>query len=47
MAASMTTRQRFHAIVNFQEFDRLPIVEWAPWWSQTTDRWYAEGLPAP
>lgn len=25
--------------------DRLPMVEWAPWWDQTLDRWVAEGLP--
>jgi len=25
--------------------DRLPVIEWAPWWDQTLDRWYREGLP--
>jgi hypothetical protein len=24
--------------------DRLPVVEWAPWWDQTLQRWRAEGL---
>lgn len=43
----MTSRERFHAIVNFQPFDRLPIVEWASWWDRTIDRWRGEGLPAP
>lgn len=42
----MTTRERFQAIMNFKPFDRLPILEWAGWWSETTDRWYKEGLPA-
>ncbi len=23
---------------------RLPMVEWAPWWDQTTARWEQEGL---
>jgi len=43
---AMTVRQRFHAVMNFQPFDRLPIVEWATWWSETIDRWHAQGLPA-
>lgn len=42
----MTTRERFQAVMNFQPFDRLPIVEWASWWSLTIERWHAEGLPA-
>ena len=41
----MTTRERFQAIMNFQSFDRLPILEWAVWWDKTIDRWYREGLP--
>jgi hypothetical protein len=42
----MNTRERFQAIMNFQPFDRLPIIEWAGWWTQTLDRWHAEGLPS-
>ncbi len=42
---SMTTRERFHAVMNHQPFDRLPIVEWAGWWDRTIDRWHGEGLP--
>jgi hypothetical protein len=41
----MTNRQRYRAIMNFEPFDRLPVVEWAPWWNQTLDRWRGEGLP--
>ncbi|MEE4312590.1 MAG: uroporphyrinogen decarboxylase family protein [candidate division KSB1 bacterium] len=41
----MTTRQRFQALMNFQPFDRLPVVEWAQWWEETIERWYGEGLP--
>lgn len=32
--------------MNFQQVDRLPVIEWAPWWDQTIDRWHGEGLPA-
>ncbi|MCP3885980.1 MAG: hypothetical protein GY700_11010, partial [Propionibacteriaceae bacterium] len=42
----MNTRERFHAVMNFQPVDRLPIVEWANYWDKTVDRWHAEGLPA-
>jgi len=42
----MTVRERFHAVMNFQPFDRLPIVEWAVWWDKTIERWHGEGLPA-
>lgn len=42
----MTTHERLCAILNFEPFDRLPLVEWAPWWSKTLDRWHTEGLPA-
>ena len=41
----MTTRERFQALMNFQPFDRLPIVEWAGWWDQTITRWHSESLP--
>ncbi len=42
----MNTRERFHAVMNFQPFDRLPVVEWAGWWDQTIQRWHQEQLPA-
>jgi len=42
----MTTRERFRAVMNFEPFDRLPVVEWVPWWDETTARWHREGLPA-
>jgi len=41
----MTVRQRFRAVMGFEPFDRLPIVEWAGWWDQTIQRWHGEGLP--
>lgn len=42
----MNTRERFHAVMNFQPFDRLPMIEWAMWWDKTIQRWLTEGLPA-
>lgn len=30
--------------MDFQPFDRLPLLEWAGWWDQTLDRWRTEGL---
>jgi len=44
--SAMTPRERFHAVMNFRPFDRLPVVEWAPWWDETIDRWRGEGLPS-
>ncbi|MEI8343023.1 MAG: hypothetical protein WCH43_15980, partial [Verrucomicrobiota bacterium] len=41
----MTPRERFQAAINFQPFDRLPLLEWAFWWDKTLDRWHGEGLP--
>ncbi|HAU37481.1 MAG TPA: hypothetical protein DCX07_07145 [Phycisphaerales bacterium] len=41
----MNARQRFKAIVDFQSFDRLPLLEWAGWWDKTIVRWHSEGLP--
>ena len=32
--------------MDFQPVDRLPVVEWAPYWDRTLKRWRGEGLPA-
>jgi len=42
---TQTTRERFSALMNFQPFDRLPLLEWASWWDKTIARWHGEGLP--
>ena len=42
----LTTRERFHAVMAGRPVDRLPVIEWANWWSQTIARWHTEGLPA-
>lgn len=31
--------------MNFEPFDRLPLVEWAVWWGETVERWHGEDLP--
>jgi hypothetical protein len=41
----MTTRERFQAVMNFQPFDRMFMMEWAGWWDKTIERWRGEGLP--
>ncbi len=41
----MTNVERFRAALRGEAVDRLPMVEWAPWWQDTLDRWYTEGLP--
>jgi len=41
----MTPRERVKSVLNFQKPDRLPKIEWAPWWDKTLDRWADEGLP--
>lgn len=43
----MKAQERFRALCNNQSFDRLPIVEWAPYWQLTHARWVKDGLPFP
>jgi hypothetical protein len=46
MREDLTTRERIVRTLNFQQVDRLPVIEWAPWWDKTLARWYEEGLPS-
>lgn len=41
----MNNRERIVNTLNFKPVDRLPVVEWAPWWHLTPERWRNEGLP--
>lgn len=41
----MTASERFRNYISGKEVDRSPVIEWAPWWNQTVDRWLKEGLP--
>lgn len=45
MKSIMTVAERFRAVLEFQPVDRLPIVEWAPFWNLTRERWENEGMP--
>jgi len=40
----MTVRERFQRILRKQEADRIPMMEWAVWWNETTDIWKNQGL---
>ena len=40
----MTTVERFERIMDFKPVDRLPMIEWAPYWEETINRWRQEGL---
>ena len=42
----MTVNERFRCVVEGKTADRLPVIEWAPWWHVTIERWRKEGLPA-
>ncbi len=42
--SSMTVSERFHATMNFEPADRMPLIEWAIWWDKTLARWHSEGL---
>lgn len=41
----MTASERIGNLIRGKAIDRLPIIEWAPWWGVTVDRWLGEGLP--
>lgn len=40
----MTVTKRVNDFFNGEKIDRLPAMEWAPWWDLTLDRWKSEGL---
>ena len=42
-----TVRSRFRKVLAGEKpEDRLPVIEWAPWWSLTVNRWKGEDVPA-
>lgn len=42
----MTAAERFRKYLAGEPVDRCPVIEWAPWWKLTKERWRGEGLPA-
>jgi hypothetical protein len=45
MKTEMTAGDRIGNLIRGKSFDRLPVLEWAPWWKLTVERWRNEGLP--
>ncbi|GHU73735.1 hypothetical protein AGMMS49992_13330 [Clostridia bacterium] len=43
----MTASERFRNVMDFKPTDRLPVIEWAPWWDKTLDNWRDQGLTLP
>lgn len=42
----MNNKERFVRLLNGdRNIDRTPIIEWASWWSETCEAWFAQGLP--
>ncbi len=41
----MTASERFRAVIDRTPMDRLPAMEWAPWWHLTVERFRNEGIP--
>jgi len=44
----MTNKERWESILKNKTLpdDRLPMMEWSVWWTETIKRWESEGLPA-
>lgn len=40
----MTNRKLFQEIMNYGQFDRMPVIHWTGW-PETFERWYEEGYP--
>ncbi len=43
----MKATERFKLMMQGKKIDRLPCIEWAPWWNVTIDRWQKDGLKLP
>ncbi len=44
MELIMNVSKRMELFFNKENLDRLPAIEWAPWWDLTLNRWKEEGL---
>ena len=44
----MMNKKRWESILKHNKLpdDRLPVMEWSVWWTETIRRWETEGLPA-
>ena len=41
----LSASERIGNLLHGKSFDRLPVIEWAPWWDLTVRRWHGEGMP--
>lgn len=46
MVVLMNASERFKRYLSGESVDRMPVIEWAPWWHLTVERWKGDGLPA-
>ena len=42
----MNAQQRLRNMLEGKSIDRLPVIEWAPWWNLTVERWQQEAREA-
>lgn len=42
---NLNASERFHRYLAGEAVDRAPVIEWAPWWGLTVERWLKDGLP--
>ncbi len=42
---NLTASERFARYIKHEPVDRAPVIEWAPWWHLTVNRWLEDGLP--
>ncbi|NIA06097.1 MAG: hypothetical protein GWP14_00410 [Actinobacteria bacterium] len=40
----MSIRQLWQNIMDYGDFDRMPVIHWAGW-DETRTRWISEGMP--
>ena len=38
---SMSASERFARYLSGKEIDRMPVIEWAPGWHLTLNRWHS------
>ncbi len=43
---TLTASERFSRYLSGQPVDRMPVMEWAPWWHLTVNRFAHDGVPA-
>ncbi len=44
-SVQLTASERFRRYLSGQPVDRMPVIEWAPWWHLTVDRFASDGVP--